>query len=205
MTAPKKIQREGMDLPLKNRLWHTFITIILEDPALDFGAVISELWMEFYKRPKDETTRIGIENKLYQILRRAFFTMQWFEVYDFIEFICQYTNSMDEVKGNVPIRTLDMVEFKDYHSKRFIDACNRVLEQENSAYRIVGNSVVEVTSEIEIKEIEKAQQTTMESVNGHFGRALELLADRRKPDYKQLNKRINQCGRISLPKNCRKR
>jgi len=78
---------------------------------------------------------------------------------------------------------------KNEFIKAFINACNVVLERELSAYRFVGEKIIKITSEIEIKEIEEALENTknidkLKPVNEHLKRAIELLSDRKSPDYR---------------------
>jgi len=58
------------------------------------------------------------------------------------------------------------------------------MQQENSAYRIVGIEVVQITSEAEISEIESAIESKVHGVQEHVSTALALLSDRKKPDYR---------------------
>ena len=60
---------------------------------------------------------------------------------------------------------------------------NVQLERENSAYRFVGTEIVEVTDETEITSIEEALNGP-KAARIHFERALDLLSDRRAPDFR---------------------
>lgn len=64
--------------------------------------------------------------------------------------------------------------------------CNLVLKRELSAYRLVGNKITQITSEEEITEIEEALEatTSLEYVKTHLKTALDLLANRKSPDYR---------------------
>jgi hypothetical protein len=55
-----------------------------------------------------------------------------------------------------------------------------------SAYRIVGDQVTPITSSDELSTIEDALDTTsgLTGASTHLRRALELLSDRRNPDYR---------------------
>jgi hypothetical protein len=88
-----------------------------------------------------------------------------FEVYDFIEFIA----------NNYP---------NENTNNEFTKACNSVLEAELSAYRFVGNQIIQITSEEEISEIEEALETPLKPVKAHLKKSLELLSDRKSPDYR---------------------
>jgi hypothetical protein len=60
------------------------------------------------------------------------------------------------------------------------------LERELSAYRFVGNQITQITSETEISAIEEAltESQRLRPVNEHLVTALNFLADRATPDYR---------------------
>ena len=68
--------------------------------------------------------------------------------------------------------------------KPFTDECNRVLEREVSAWRIIGGKVTRITSESEMKTIEAALHSQIRGVGQHVTNAIDLLYDRENPDYK---------------------
>ena len=86
-------------------------------------------------------------------------------MYDFLEFV---TNNYDRY------------QFKDH----FIAACNKALEKEISAYRFVDGLISRITEHQEVDEIERALETALGPVRTHLRRALELLANRESPDYR---------------------
>ena len=86
----------------------------------------------------------------------------WYEVYDFVEFVLK----------NVP----------EYRSETLKEFRNGLLEEENSAYRIVDAQVIEITDEVEIESVEKALSVGLEMVTVHLKRALDLLDDKKAPD-----------------------
>lgn len=64
--------------------------------------------------------------------------------------------------------------------------CNTILERELSAYRFVGRKIIEITTEEEIAEVEQALEisSSLKPVADHLDSALNLLADRKSPDYR---------------------
>lgn len=122
-----------------------------------------KLWLNYFKYPLDEL-KDDAEKVLFQ-LRKYFFNCEWYELYDFIEFL---TNNYERYG------------FK----KEFISDCNVVLEKEMSAYRFVNGLITEITSQQEINEIENALELSVGGVSVHLRRSLELLSDRESPDYK---------------------
>lgn len=156
-----------MDDDLRNGLWNAFVLYYL----IRIGSLykitqshpkeIVDMWADFFKKPIDA---IGITwHDTYEKIREYFFSCEWHEVYDFMEFIYITTRNNE-----------------------FIDYCNNILERELSAYRIVGGRIVQITSAEEISEIEEALEATgsIKPVFHHLKTALDLLSDRKSPDYR---------------------
>ena len=61
---------------------------------------------------------------------------------------------------------------------------NKEFERLHFAYRLVGNQIVEITSDEEIKAIETALENKHDSVKKHLQTALELLSTRPIGDYR---------------------
>ena len=83
----------------------------------------------------------------------------------------------------------DLIEFMAKDRDTFISSeiasiLNTTLGQENSAYRLVGRELVEVTDENQIAAIQKALEVPAPPVRTHFSAALSLLADRAQPDFR---------------------
>ena len=53
-----------------------------------------------------------------------------------------------------------------------------------SAYRFVNGVITKITDEVEIAEIEQALKESQNPVTKHLRRSLELLSDRKAPDYR---------------------
>jgi AbiJ N-terminal domain 4 len=164
------IQLNDMDGALKNSLWNCWYIDIfgkLKSTHLDFVTLFfSNIWMGYFKRPIDEMPTIGTPNDYPHIVgdfREYFYLCKWYEAYDFIQF------------------SADVFPFPD-HINYFIQSCNTVLSRELSGYRFVDNKLVPITSEHEIAEIETAISVSTQYTQ-HLGKALNLLADRKSPDY----------------------
>jgi hypothetical protein len=168
------LQIESMDDDLKNRLWN----IILEDffgkisDYKDYSHIESEkvkvckyIWKEFFKIPIDKIPKIWMSEAVSfegvsEYIRDWYFKAEWFEVYDFIEFIAVAPN--------------------------FAQICNQAFKTEVAGYRIINGLVVQITSEEEVQEIEEAlnDNNQFKSVNTHLRAALDFLADKKNPDYR---------------------
>jgi hypothetical protein len=165
-----EIQYESISEDLRNSLWNVLdIYIWREKFHVDsrFTTFSSELdrfsiiiWINFFKKPID--TRPTTDDRIVNEIRKYFFNCKWFEVFDFLQFILRI----------VPEQEL-------------IERVNSVLETELSAYRFVGNVFTDITNEQELEMMNEAlRNTDFPGVSEHLKRALELLSDRKNPDYR---------------------
>ena len=174
----KAIQRETIDDELRNRLWNG-LKIALWDywsPAFSLGiqsdggkkveSVVRQIWMHYFKKPIDTMPEFmyGTPKSAYEIIRTYFFDGEWWQSFDLIEFL---------------IKTIPN-EWKF----PLILILNNFLKEENSAYRIVDDEIVEITDEHEIEAIESALNKGIKASHSHLSRALDLLSDRKQPDYR---------------------
>jgi len=169
------MQVDSMDDDLRNGLWNALTMFYWNQVKVviygyDYGKVdilLQMLWHSYFKKPIDTLSDHWPDN--HKKIRAYFFNCEWYEVYDFIEFIA---NNYPDEHGSV--------------NPKFMDFCNSVLERELSAYRFVGGKITQITSEVEISEIEGALEITQsfKAVNTHLKRALDLLSDRKSPDYR---------------------
>jgi hypothetical protein len=173
------VQVESIDLPLRNALWsllneHVWGTApgikgnygvhsLSDYEKSGLAALCWRLWYYYFKKPID--TLDDDWRKVLGQLRKYFFEAEWYEVYDFIEFIAQ--NDEDGDSRN-----------------EFIEPCNEALEREMSAYRFVGCVITQITAQQEIAEIEDALARARGPTETHLRRALELLSSRTRPDYR---------------------
>jgi len=118
-----------------------------------------QLWRDYFKKPID--TRPEFETEILLEIRAYFFKCEWYEVYDFTEFLLSCYGNLE-------------------------DDLNNVLERELSGYRIIDGTVAPITSKEELQEIETAIQdsSTSAGASTHIRCALELLSNRTKPDYR---------------------
>jgi hypothetical protein len=164
------IQSNGMTETLRNSLWNALDIEVWSQPGFlyrqpgtpDIDALSKALWFDFFKRPID--TRPRNSSDTLKVIREFFFSCEWNQAYDLIEWIAQGT-----------ART----------RPKLIPALNFVLERELSAYRIASGVVTDITSTQEIQMLEAAiKDSRFAGPAGHLQRALELLSDRENPDYR---------------------
>lgn len=175
------MQIDSMDNDLRNGLWNALTVYYWNKVEADYGFylnktensnivyLIRSLWHYYFKKPIDTIQQQWDET--YNGIRKYFFECEWYEVYDFIEFVAN--NYIDKSYGLSA-------------NKEFIDFCNSVLQQELSAYRFVNGKIIQITAEEEISEIEKTLEATkpLKPVFHHIKRAIDLFADRKSPDYR---------------------
>jgi hypothetical protein len=173
----KKIQHESVDEELRNRLW-SLVNIFFWDRwkrdyrydsrAQEIETLLDKLWFGYFKKPLDTRPYMhdsGYGQKsAYEVLRNYFFTCDWNEVYDFIEFI---------VAG-----------VSDHLIKRFPDSINTVLVEENSAYRLIQGQFTPITNKEEIAAVEDAMASGLGPVQEHLSAAIGFLSDRKNPDFR---------------------
>ena len=169
-----KIQSDSMDDDLRIGLWNILtISYWSRLPRSVLGTslsyhsnlniLIKRLWVHYFKIDLDKLD----DNWKYthNVIKAYFFSFKWYEVYDFIEFVA----------NNYPDNLVN---------KKYIEFCNNVLEKELSAYRFIGGIITQITSKEEISAIEEAIKVPIDSVREHLNRSLELLSDRKNPDYR---------------------
>ncbi len=169
------MQVESMDEDLRNSLWnavHIFYWASLTpNYVLDSDANSGMylfcifLWRDYFKKPVDTMPKLCGEAISY--LREYFFSCDWNEVYDFLQFLANcYPN--------------------DEENEKFKEFCNSMLKRELSSYQFIGDVIAPITSEEEIAEIEEAltSKDSLRPITIHLQSALNLLSDKKSPDYR---------------------
>lgn len=169
--APSIIQLESISGALRNSVWNFMVSLFEEGQAGWFR--ITELASQyFFKLPVDDLPRVNQRRR--EWLKRQFYALTWYEVYDFIEFVVDgYARSTSHPKFN---------------QNRLRSAFNDMFEEELSGYRFVGGELVPISSSAEVAEVEMALLTTsatgLAGAHAHIAAALRLLAKRPDPDYR---------------------
>ncbi|CAE6689843.1 AbiJ-NTD4 domain-containing protein [Xanthomonas arboricola] len=172
--APRNaLQLESMDGELRTSLWNVVQEVLWSSHESrssysytthsNLYELIRLYWRDYFKIPTNDIPEYI--QRTVDAVRTAFFEFEWYETYDFIEF----TSS---ILGR--------------SRPRFIHACNEVLGREMSGYRLVDTQIVPISSSSELEAIEEAIGITngLAGANAHLKRALELLSDRKSPDYR---------------------
>ena len=106
----------------------------------------------------DDATLLNDKNNILNYFK----TCSWNYLFDFVEFV---------------------LALEDVRTKELTEKYNRIFRMHGCKYRLVNGRVVPLVNELEIKEISKALNTGIESVDAAYNEAISLLADRNEPDY----------------------
>ena len=173
--ATKEIQLESIDTELQNGLWN-IIKLLFIDPIPrptnynhgEFNGFANVLWHHFYKLPVDRIPEYDFQ--IEDFIRKRFFEDEWYESYDFIEFLLN-------------------LDYDHYNKTEFVDTLNSILEREFAGYRIIDNLIAPISNELELEELSTATKNTsqfsaLNGANVHLENALDLLSDRKNPNYR---------------------
>lgn len=170
----KEIQIDDINPDLKNSLWNVFYKRIFciydqerkseiltfQRKNLYIDNFTDFLWNNYFHWPLNlmPTNRSDQLNAIY----KKFKSMAWFEIYDFTEFFLNYWQD-DEIS----------------------DEINNILSVNLSGYRYIEGIIAQINNEEEIQVLEEALTLDLyPAVSLHLKRALELMSDRQKPDYR---------------------
>ncbi|MFD2598632.1 AbiJ-NTD4 domain-containing protein [Sphingobacterium corticis] len=168
------IQIDDIDDALRNRLWNLFLMAYwnnvrheLSDCRPEFRNLMFHIWVDLFNNRYDELARDTY--RLKHKLKEFFFETEWFNVYDFIEFLPQHYGDRLEIPTN----------------EVFVSECNIALEKCMSGYRFINFELAPITSVEEINTIEEAiNDNKFNGVKVHLKSALSMLSDRENPDYR---------------------
>jgi len=172
----KMLSPQEMPDGLRNRLWN-IIKFIMEKckKSGNVGVIIAKIWDAFFKKDLDEIKECSLDRALENKIKPLFFSLKWYEVYNFIEFLIQEIKSI-HLFTSAGITWLHEI---------LISNINKIFEEEEVPYKIIDGYVTPFISEVEIEEIEKALKIDdkYEPVKKHLSKAIELFSKRPNPDY----------------------
>ena len=155
------IQKESLDDDLRTGLWNTFYSFYgIKDHHYEMYETI---WVDYYKKYLEDF--YDESNDCWEKNRYLILEGEWYEVFDFLEFI---------------VKIIDDIGLKE----EFTENCNLILKRELSAYRFIDGRIIEITSEDEINEVEESIDISPTTVQTHLKNAVILLSDRDNPDYR---------------------
>jgi hypothetical protein len=172
---PSSIQVNSMNESLRNSIWNLLLEIF-DNASLElfYTAFIKD----FLKEPLDVP-----RGPLDSWFRKIYFQMNWFEVYNLLEFIAQ--DFLKAQKGRIVFNDSRYGPSQLPSSAEFEQRVNEVLERELAGYRFIHKQIVPISSEVEVSAIEEAleqsKQTGLQGAYTHLKTALEFLS-KKPPD-----------------------
>ena len=164
------IQTNSMSEALRNSLWNALDTALWSTPGFvssprrvleQIKPFSRSLWFNYFKKPIDE--RPHYPHDILKSIRAYFFSCEWYQVYDFLEFVVSCKHS----------------------TPKLAELLNIILERELSGYRFVAGRLTDITTQEEIMMIEESiRDSELAGVSAHIARALALYADRENPDFR---------------------
>ncbi|HNR30485.1 MAG TPA: hypothetical protein PKI11_06320 [Candidatus Hydrogenedentes bacterium] len=177
--ATTVLQTDHMGDSLRNSIWNVVASSVKEIlrpdrhngyDTIEYGweRLAEDMTQHFLKRPLDDVPHRG---QCRGWVRDLLYAFSWNEVYDWIEFINWLA-----------------VKLKVRYLPKGIDGqFNAVLEEEMSAYRIIQGHVVPIGSAIEMRCIQDASASSLQSgcsgAYHHIERALLCFSKKPVPDY----------------------
>jgi hypothetical protein len=179
--SPKTIQVDSMNDELRNSLWNLLCTLYEQNRKHYWRMVAKHVAEFFRKSPVDE---VPIQNyECMRWLKLYFYKLEWYEVYDLIEFIVNNHAIMTrespgyEVSGRHDVKKADLLII-----------LNQLFERELSGYRFISDLLSPIADKLEVEEIETAinlsEKLDLLGVREHIRTALELLGKKPEPDYR---------------------
>ncbi|MFE6863460.1 AbiJ-NTD4 domain-containing protein [Nocardia sp. NPDC057668] len=154
------VQIESMDDALRTQLWNVTYAYFFE-PEYAVSPGFTEfyaIWTALMGRDWDQFPGGGVDREIKNWIKKR----EWYEVYDLLE---------------------ELVRVGKRLSLGMVDVFNNVLEMYKAGYRLLNEQVVPIADSPELSEIEGALAAGSKPVAHHLETALNLLADREKPDY----------------------
>ena len=159
----RTIQKESMDLPLKNAIWSVTYLTFWKYWDTEGSDLLLSLWTVHFHNPADDcpdTPKFAVER-----VKKLYFSQTWAQTYDFVEFVA----------GDIAAE-----------STQYAASINGALVQHSAAYRLVAGQVTPITGEEEIAAVEEslAQTGSFAAAGEHIRTALLRLSDRDARDYR---------------------
>lgn len=163
------VQMESMPNALLNSIWNFIFTLFDHRGWPPLSRLSSQ---HFFKVPVDDLP-FG-DDRQREWVKERLFSMDWYEVYDYVEFVCRAYKFCFSVPK--------------FSREQLHHTFNTIFEEERSGYRFVGGVLVPISGSSEVSAIEDAlsltSQTGVMGANGHISAALRLLASKPAPDFR---------------------
>ncbi|HEY0396095.1 MAG TPA: hypothetical protein VGD01_16490 [Candidatus Elarobacter sp.] len=166
-------QVDGMDAPLRHGLWNAVRTQMLPNRDQDAGFYLRKTHDPDYNmavRLYDELFHKDIDTipqtyaQFVEAVRKWFAETEWHRAYSFVQFLVE--------NGHAQRRAA------------LQQAADVVMKREMAGYRFVGSKIVPITNQAEIDTVVEAIASSPDMVQIHLRTAVDRLADRASPDFR---------------------
>ncbi len=157
-----------MDDALRNGLWNDLTVDVFSVSGFDIGDFSSILWRHYFKKPIDDRPirHDGYSGANYKSvwseIRSHYFACHWYEVYEFVEFV--------------------LVVYAQ--NRQFRKRVQGTLLIENAGFRLINDSFVPISDEVEVQEVTAAAENSLTPVSTHIKSAIDHLSSKTNPDYR---------------------
>lgn len=162
-----------------NNLWKDSCTV---PDAHEAFATISHRFFELSSEDifdrNMRTSALYLSSEAKHKFKSIFIDEDWKKIYDFIETFTYYLSCFIKYS-----RSLDVVKQMIAVLENFHHNINQILERENVGYRLITGKLVQITSQDELSEVQRAMETPYRAASQHIKKAVVLFADRQNPDY----------------------
>ncbi len=164
------IQVESMNEELRNSLWNVIVGYWTDD-SLGLYKAIEAIQVGVFKEPVDDISGSSSERRQELLIRYS--ELEWYDVYNLIEFLVENVDRIEEMNGCCE----DL-------SRRF----NTVFEREVSGYRFISGVLTPISNEAEVASIEEAiaeaERKGFAGAHTHITTSLKALGQKPEPDYR---------------------
>lgn len=163
------MQISSLDSYSRNDLWNYLYNLLLEK-LVDNGEPSSfmiRVYTVFLRERVDKIPYMK-EGKM-GVFENIIFKSKWYVVYNFLEFCYDYIYKYFSVNN----------------AFSFVVILNKILEKNNTGYRMVEGQIVPITDKNEIEAIQQAiYESPYKEITVHITSALSFFSDRTAPDYR---------------------
>lgn len=171
MKVEDVIQVEDLNDEARIAIWnviHKNLDLGSGAPVNDAYSFMRAIWTDYLNNSADTIPLLWASSRgslsMTGILKNLIFKDNWYAVFDMVEFLIENVSIM--------------------RKPSLSEALNKAFRKHGVAYTIINYLVTPISSEIEVQGIQEAIANSPESSGLHFERALELMADREQPDYR---------------------
>lgn len=180
------LQIDSINQELQNSMWNLLLELYDEKKHNYWYSVALHIAKYFRKFPTDDLPppthkemRIWIKKYYYHDL------IEWYEIYDFLEFIVENHNIMTHRQIGQPY---DDIESHEIDTNSLVKKVNHILERERSGYRFIQGTLSPITDPVEIQEVDNAinaaQKSGLTGAREHLRKANEFLGKKPEPEYR---------------------